>query len=300
MSRSSEPYKKKAIIMKRIVHNSPRRHSCLLRLPAVPFILTMTLLAIVTNAAADTILIDDFSNPNLDGWTHVDSNVGKPWGPGIVDVSGGSLLLTTTDEVPANADGHGYQFLRWDESTDPKFSDGFLRAKIRVDTVEGVAAMLFRYSGDLASGFNGYSFTAIAGRTMVYNKIQGNQVVQERAVPGFAFDPGHEWWVEGGAIGNQITMKFWQDGDPEPEEPQLSIRDSTFSEGWFGLDANMNFSVPTRGFPDVTYDDVYFTFPSVLGDFDDDGQLLASDINLLSNALGSMDTEDLDRYGPGR
>ena len=156
--------------------------------------------------------------------------------------------------------------------------------------------MLLRYSGSLATGFDGFAFVALAGKGFGYNRIRGSQLIRDRFIPGISFDPGEDWWMEGGAIGDQITMKVWKDGDPEPEEPQLSLRDSTYSEGWFALDANMNFGSQTPGFPDATFDDVQFTFPSVLGDFDDDGQLLANDINLLSDAFGSTDESDLHRY----
>ena len=80
--------------MKVILHLQAHRQSYLLRLAAVPCLLAVTVLAVITNAAAETILIDDFSNPNLDGWTHVDSSIGKSWGPGVVDASDGTLLLT--------------------------------------------------------------------------------------------------------------------------------------------------------------------------------------------------------------
>ena len=52
-------------------------------------------LALTTNA--ETIVVDDFSDGDDDGWSHVtDIPANRPWGPGIFDASSGAYHLGTT------------------------------------------------------------------------------------------------------------------------------------------------------------------------------------------------------------
>jgi hypothetical protein len=47
----------------------------------------------------------------------------------------------------------------------------------------------------------------------------------------FPFAVDEDWIIQGGTVGDQITMKVWRPGDPEPAEPQLSFTDTTFDLG---------------------------------------------------------------------
>lgn len=209
-------------------------------------------------AKAGTILIDDFNDGNDDGWTHMDSNIGHPWGPGIYDASSGAYRLSTTGTVPGNGAGRGFMVSRWDESSTPAYSNGFMRCKFRIDTFDATAVLLFRYSGDINSGLNGYSFVGDAGRGFFFNRIVDTSLARVINLGGPAPEVGEEWWMEGGAVGDDFSMKVWRVGRREPTSPQISFKDSAFSSGWIGLDANMNFGSTISGMVDTTFDDVYF------------------------------------------
>ena len=212
-----------------------------------------------THTTAEPILVDDFNDRNDDGWTRVDSNLGQPWGPGIHDASSGAYRLMTTGVVPRNAPGRGFLLSSWDRSTDPVFSHGFVRTKVRVDTPHGVGAILFRYSGDVSSGFHGYAFVCFAEKGFLLNVVEATTVTRAIRVPRIIVRTGEEWWMEGGAVGDRISMKVWRVGDPEPDLPQLTFLDSTHTHGVFGVDANMAFSSSAEDVVNTTFDDVLFT-----------------------------------------
>jgi len=233
-----------------------------------------------THASAKLILVDDFNDGNDDGWTHMDSNVGDPWGPGIYDASTGAYNLSTTGAVPGRQvdSERGFMVSLWDESTDPFYSNGYVRAKLRIDTFHSIGVILFRYSGDLESGLNGYTFGGSGGQGgFSFNRITNTTTTRHIQLQGFAPAVGEEWWIEAGGVGNQLSMKVWPVGDAEPESPQLLFLDSSYSTGVLGLDANMNWGSDVPGMVNTTFDDVYFRTPDVPGDLNDDGYVTGDD-----------------------
>jgi protocatechuate 3,4-dioxygenase beta subunit len=220
--------------------------------------------ALATQAFSQTILIDDFNDGNADGWTTRDRTVGRPWGPGTFDASSGAYQLEMASIAPGTP-GRGYLASFWDQSSDsPMFSDGFVRAKVRVETLGSMGLLLLRISGNLDTGGNVYQFgptTAFNG--FVFVKIVKGVNVQVRRVPGNFSLRLNDWWnIEAGAVGDQLSMKVWRDGEPEPESPQLIFRDSDFlGPGYLGVQANIDneFREATRA--SATFDDIYFRFP---------------------------------------
>ena len=249
-----------------------------------------------THASATLILVDDFNDGNDDGWSRVDSNEGHPWGPGIHDASSGVYQLMTTGVVPSDAPGRGFLLSLWDPSSDPIFSNGFVRAKVRIDTPQAVGVILFRYSGDLDNGFDGYAFGGIAGEGFFFNRIESSDTDRLLEMPGEVMDVGEQWWMEGGAVGDQLSLKVWRNGEREPESPQLTFVDSTHTNGLLGVDANMAFSSSVEGIVNTTFDDIYFRLPeseSKLCDFDGDQLCGGTDIDQLMTdaATGGIDTD---------
>lgn len=218
-----------------------------------------------TPTTTEPVFVDDFNDGNDDGWTRMDSNVGHPWGPGIHDASSGAYQLMTSGVVPGNAPGRGFLLSVWDRSSDPVFSNGLLRTKVRVDTLHGVAAILFRYSGDVASGLHGYAFVALAERGFYLNIIESTTVTRAIRLPDALMRVGEDWWIEGGAVGDKISMKVWRVGEPEPDLPQLTLIDSTHAQGVFGVDANMEFGSTVEGVVNSTFDDILFRPVSLPG-----------------------------------
>jgi hypothetical protein len=246
---------------------------------------------LTTQSSGETIKIDDFEDGVDDGWTPIDSTFGQPWGPGTCDASSKAYHLETTSEVPVGIPGGGFVACLWDASTDPIFSNGFVRAKVRADTEGSIASVVFRLTGDLQTGFDGYLFFGSTGATspgFYFNRVSASQVSEAWQIPEVTFDVGEEWWIEAGGIADLLSMKVWRVGDPEPPSPQLEFYDSTYSSGRFGVESNIDttpFPLPAQ--VSATFDDIMFTFPvDVLrGDFDEDGQLGFADIELLVQTI---------------
>ncbi len=231
---------------------------------AFPLALAVVLSGWTTLSSAETILIDDFNDGNDDGWTRVDSNMfGQPWGPGIFDVSSGAYHLGTTGRVPIGTPAGGFVLSLWDQSVDPFYSNGLVRAKVRADTANSLASIVFRMSGDLETGLNGYLFIATsANGAFLYNRIVDTETAVFRVMEtDLKFGLGEDWWIEAGGVGPHLSMKVWRDGDPEPEAPQMRFVDSTFGSGLLGVESNIEISDPNLARVDAAFDDVSFRIP---------------------------------------
>ena len=105
---------------------------------------------LATSASADSILIDDFNDGNDDGWMHIDSTVGRSWGPGVFQVEGHDAdkeyRLQGSGFVPLTEDG-AFLASQWEASSDPIYSHGFVRARLRTDEEDTFAAVVMRTSG---------------------------------------------------------------------------------------------------------------------------------------------------------
>ena len=221
------------------------------------------------SCVAQEILLDDFSSGVLDPtlWIQLDTNVTedgpKPWGPGVFDASSGELNLRTTGVVPATPgrfepENGGFLAAGWLASAvDPTFSNGTLRAKMRIDTP--VAASL-NLRSDLTT-FSSYNFNLNADdgifRIVRFENGAG-QLLGE--LPGVTLSQGEDWWVEATSIGNQHSMKVWQVGSAEPDQPQLTVTDDTFSQGMLGLGAGLS-AGDMDTMVNATFDDVTFIVP---------------------------------------
>ena len=211
----------------------------------------------------------------------VDHLPGPPVGPGIFDASSGAYHLKNGGSRPI-AIGHWMGSGWTDSLVDPQFTQGFLRAKVKADTAGSLPWMWMRWSEELDGN---YIFLA----NSVSHRFQIERVGEPYLVfplddPAIQFNLGEEWNIEGGTVGDQITLKVWQVGDPEPTTPQLTVIDSKYNQGSnFGVGGNV-LAEALPGFLDVTFDDIYFT-PSVLGDFNYSSDLDAGDIDLLSSEV---------------
>ncbi|MCA9214304.1 MAG: hypothetical protein KDB27_14630 [Planctomycetales bacterium] len=71
--------------------------------------------------------------------------------------------------------------------------------------------------------------------------------------------PTRSNWFEAGAVGDQLSFKFWRDGDSEPSAPQLTVYDAELASGMLGLGADISNLSPTAELIDATFDDISFT-----------------------------------------
>jgi hypothetical protein len=216
------------------------------------------------------ILIDDFDHmdPTLPGWTLADLSAGQAWGPGEYDPSSGALRIyhSGSELVPPGTPfTTTAMFALRNETTDPLFSNGFVRAKIRTDEVQNSTSTFIRTDLATATGYGLFGFTKPPGQmpeldgTFLMSKFV-NGVETNIWASGIEYLPGEDWNVELGAVGDQISGKVWRVGDLEPMTPQfLMIDDNPIMSGMIAIasDKSLGNTIPARG--DATYDDIYFT-----------------------------------------
>ena len=210
------------------------------------------------------ILIDDFSDGDDEGWTHVTPGIFTNSGLASYDASSGAYQLTTTAEVAEYETDGGFVAAFWDKSADPIYSNGLVRAKVRVDSAGCVASIAFRISRE--RGESGYLFVANSGTrykgiNFLFIRIKDGQTVHNAKLgpTDLKFGVGEEWWIEAGGVGDKLSMKVWREGDPEPAAPQLIVIDDTHSSGLFGVATYIKGGFPRPAQIHATFDDISFT-----------------------------------------
>lgn len=216
-------------------------------------ICTLVIFLASFSARSETIEIDDFGDGNDDGWNR--SSFLGLGGPGNWDASSGAYNLSSSGPTGGNINSI------WEESFDDVFEHGFLRAKVRANTAASEPSLGMR--GALLVG--GYFFTASPFTNEFWiEKIDfaaDSGILARWHDPSVSFHQGEDWWFEAGAVGEQLSFKFWRDGETEPTEPQLTVNDDTFLTGQFGVFARVSNSSPTPELLDVTFDDFTFRVP---------------------------------------
>jgi hypothetical protein len=235
---------------------------------------------LAATATGGQVLIDDFDTGVIDPrWFTLDTNVQldaggipigpKPWGPGIFDASSGALNLRTTGPVPPNpalppgpeifdTPSSGLMGLGWTPSAlDPSFSNGRLRATVRVDNPSNLSLIL---RGDPVT-LSAYVFSALGSYgEFHFSRFDNGVIAYSTPIPGVSFTQGENWGMEFAAVGNEFSMKAWKLGDPEPGAPLLTATDDTYSAGVIAVTAAVstnNIGVPTP--VNATFDDIHFS-----------------------------------------
>ena len=240
------------------------------------------LLGPVSVASATWILIDDFNDLNDEGWTQGDNLTTA--GPRIVDADNGSYHLQSTG--PTNRDGESSLWSVWNASADPGYSEGFVRAIVRSGSTGGVTGPVLRLRTPPESPFVAYAFLGdpYTSQFFIVRCDYRFGSWEEYYVQDVMLLPGEDWMIEGGVVGDLLSMKVWRDGEPEPAQPQLTRREpNPLPDGLLGVTSFIDGrSPPVR--VDATFDDIYF-HPPVPGDFNSDRVLDVEDINLLTDEL---------------
>ena len=215
--------------------------------------------------SAQTILLDEFNDPNLDGWTAIDFSKGTSYGPGIFDASSGAMHFESSGDVPVGE--HGYMGLTWDESADSIFSNGFLRAKVRIDQEQdgAFATLTMRVADDPAAGAYLFHMSTDTNSIFTFENFRDGRVINSGRIPdrgSYEVNPGEFWNVEAGAVGDQLSMRVWREGESEPVCPQWVFTDRSRTEGTIGMGAGVWGNPRARGIPlqgSATFDDITFT-----------------------------------------
>lgn len=246
----------------------PRKHLQLIRRAAVALAWSLTALP----ATAETIPIDDFTDGHADGWSTIDSTVGKPWGPSHFGVNGkGEYRLAANGPIPVWA-SEDFLASAWEPSSnDPFYSQGWLRARIRVGNHFNNPGLAMRSTGSLETGFSSYLFRLIPdlrsrdhtlpSGTICIVRVGGPEDGGEACEP-FPHDIDEDLWVMAGAVGDELTMKVWRVGELEPEEPQVTMIDGHHAQGEFGVLSSRHSAAGGTTFVSPlssTFDDITFT-----------------------------------------
>ena len=145
--------------------------------------------------------------------------------------------------------------LAWLPSLDDPlaYSNGAVRVKFRTD---GDVAAAIEMRGHLET-FTAYDFVAapLSGSFNI-NIFENGQGRKLATMPDVTFSKGEDWWMEASTIGDQVSLKAWQDGTPEPLSPQMTIRDTTLTQGGFAIGAGLGVDNFEHVLVDVTFDDV--------------------------------------------
>ena len=169
-------------------------------------------------SSTEQIPIDDFSDGSDDGWTHVAPEIFTNSELASYDASSGAYQLTTNADVAAHDGDGGFVAAFWDKSADPIYSNGLVRAKVRVESAGCVASIAFRISRE--RGESGYLFIANSesqtqGAAFQFLRIKDGQMVRSAKLgpTDLKFGVGEEWWIEAGGVGDKLSMKVWREGE---------------------------------------------------------------------------------------
>lgn len=240
---------------------------------------TAAILALPTIAGADT-LIDNFDDGNLIGWVF-DDRTSTQNGTALV-VNGMAWLATPEPVSGVLLLAHEDSFV----SGSPVYRDGTFRMVVRCNQPGTTAGFFSRadlnnntYVFFLATDADGHGI-------LLFNRIESGFIKRVEGTPiGFAV--GETWRLSASVVGAAIELKAWRDGEPEPPDPQLSLTDTTFAEGGFGLFTNrlVNAQNPLQQL-DTYFDDVYFA-QACPGDLDGDNAVGQSDLGVLLANFGA-------------
>ncbi|HMN96293.1 MAG TPA: hypothetical protein PKC90_07415 [Phycisphaerales bacterium] len=245
----------------------PRIHSLLGQMPRLGALATaglaLAIAFVASPAAADPPVGEDFNLGDASNWEQVDPLAGifGPTSFGVVD----KRYRITTQPLPPVTALIGAA-ARFDPSTatPSSYADGVVRAVIRMHNSSTNAGIVVRNSPDRSapSGSDGYFFF-----------LANAQVPKSIGIADFAASGGNltatsypltantDYLVEGRFIGDQLSLKVWPLGSPEPAVPQVTLTNAQYQAGAIGA---VVYNLPstlggTGGALDASFDDLTFT-----------------------------------------
>ena len=217
---------------------------------------------------AQEVLLHDFDDGALSDWVdHEDFAAGQPFGPTQLTTTDGHLLISSNGPAPSyDEDPSAFFRVTWGPSIDnTEFTNGFLRATVGAQQDQAHAGFILR--GGLDPNEVDYEFWRDASTGSFYfarweKNTEFFEVLASTDDAAIPWQEGEQWTMEAGVVGSEISLKYWQPGEPEPSAPQLTAIDTGIPP--FAEDASImelavtHFSEAT--FPvSASFDDVYFT-----------------------------------------
>ena len=199
-----------------------------------------------------TILIDDFNDCNDDGWTRDQVGAIGTWDPSFMhDPDSSCAYRLAAEEGTGTLVGAA-----WDGAVDPVFSKGFFRATVRAETPETAFVMAIRNQNPPVFGDAYVLLVNLRKQKMSLEKARGIGTLE---LTDLNMSANEDWFIEIGAVGDQLTAKAWRVGDPEPAA-QLTATDPTFTTGGLTIGAGIEHGDPV-GIGGAVFDDLIFTVP---------------------------------------
>jgi hypothetical protein len=200
------------------------------RLRACAF-LAVLLPALAVPAVAG--IIEDWSSGNDSAWTRVDLLEQYGLGGTNYQVAGGQYHLTSNLVLPPLPMTVGAASILNQSIADPNaFADGFLTARFTIHTDNSCVFVPMRAN---VSTLDFISFFAENDPDRIGITVFDNfQYVNGASVP-FSVTENAEYFLTAGALGSELSVKVWQVGTQEPVTPQVTLIDSTYSNGQIGL-----------------------------------------------------------------
>lgn len=212
----------------------------------------------------------DWRPSTFEAWACVDFNHPE-WGPLVVRTDGEFSFSSTNPVPPVPTSALAAGWAAWGPSlTDhagnvhpatlgpSDYSNGTVRAKVNLSG-ETLAFIPFRVTsaGEYWFQADGLAQEFRIARSQPSPTL-GLEYTRVESLPDVVLTADTDWWMEGTGIGDQLSLKVWRDGDPEPAEPQLSITDTTYNHGWFGVGAAAPPGLPDSILYQASFDDVSF------------------------------------------
>ncbi len=205
----------------------------------------------IPNVYSETILIDDFGDGKDNGWAHIDF-VTRP-ATAVFDATSFEYVISSDRSLPSGETEAAVAY--WARAlNDARYSDGILQATMRFDNEMTSAETLMRFK---PAPWQGYIFFA----NQSLNVIGIDRLPHPStplAMTSYDLTSGQDYIIKGTAIGSDLSMKIWAKGDPEPEEPQVSVSDRAYSSGALGVVA-YRWETEPASVMSARFDDIYFT-----------------------------------------
>jgi hypothetical protein len=223
-------------------------------------VVCLSLLGATGHLHAQAKLIDNFDDGNDEGWTHIDLLAILGVGSSDFDASSGSYVVSTDGEVPELPPGipcsGGVAGRAASPADTSRYSNGTAKATVRFDNAISSGGLLMRAD---PSQLNAYNFAANNSEDRIYIDLIENGIGLTGGLASQEFDlaPSQDYIIEGRAVGPHLSMKIWEAGADEPDEPQLSVFDTTYETGMLGVLSY--YCTPDYGDSlSTTFDDIYF------------------------------------------
>ncbi|HZN32827.1 MAG TPA: hypothetical protein VFB80_03380 [Pirellulaceae bacterium] len=174
-----------------------------------------------------TILIDDFNDRDSEGWVETDFTGGR----GSFSAHTRSYVLKT-GPIAVDDPSVGTLDADWEPSEDnPLYANGTLRARIRANTYGTTVGLLMRDTHELEADYGFYGSTSFGTFYIEYFNFSENpdapQTILAMADPEeFPFEADVDYILEARVVGDKLSLKAWREGDSEPSEPMLVVKDN--------------------------------------------------------------------------